>query len=86
MNTLKNTLGKKVNLHSQHDLFYLLDAKYHLNLLDKFGNADLESTKTNYEKIYKKVLFYDKSRIFLSFFFDMGSVFSGDGARGSGRL
>ena len=28
---LKSTLAKKVNLHSQHDLFYLLDSKYHLS-------------------------------------------------------
>lgn len=54
MNTLKNTLGKKVNLHSQHDLFYLLDSKYHLSLLDKFGSQDLEKTKDNYEKIYNE--------------------------------
>ena len=54
MNTLKNTLGKKVNLHSQHDLFYLLDSKYHLSLLDKFGSQDLEKTKDTYEKIYNE--------------------------------
>jgi len=41
MTTLKNTLGKKVNLHSQHDLFYLLDSKYHLDLLYKFASCDL---------------------------------------------
>ena len=54
MNTLKNTLGKKVNLHSQHDLFYLLDSKYHLSLLDKFASNDLEKTKLEYEKIYNE--------------------------------
>ena len=54
MNVLKNTLGKKVNLHSQHDLFYLLDSKYHLSLLDKFAGADLEGEKNNYETVYKE--------------------------------
>lgn len=52
MNTLKNTLGKKVNLHSQHDLFYLLDSKYHLSLLDKFGSEDLNDIKDDYECKY----------------------------------
>ncbi len=54
MNTLKNTLGKKVNLHSQHDLFYLLDSKYHLSLLDKFASNDLDKIKSDYEKIYNE--------------------------------
>jgi len=54
MNTLKNTLGKKVNLHSQHDLFYLLDSKYHLSLLDKFASSDLDKIKKDYESIYNE--------------------------------
>jgi len=52
MNTLKNTLGKKVNLHSQHDLFYLLDSKYHLDLLDKFASSDLNNIKEEYLNAY----------------------------------
>lgn len=56
MNTLKNTLGKKVNLHSQHDLFYLLDPKYHLDLLDKFGNNELYLLKEEYLKIFNKYM------------------------------
>ena len=52
MTTLKNTLGKKVNLYSQHDLFYLLDSKFHLSLLDKFGGKELENIKEEYEKSY----------------------------------
>lgn len=52
MNTLKNTLGKKVNLHSQHDLFYLLDSKYHLDLLDKFASNNLNDIKQNYSEAY----------------------------------
>jgi len=52
MNTLKNTLGKKVNLHSQHDLFYLLDSKYHLELLDKFASNDLNEIKQDYISSY----------------------------------
>lgn len=52
MNTLKNTLGKKVNLHSQHDLFYLLDSKYHLGLLDKFAGSDLDKIKKEYDIVY----------------------------------
>ena len=54
MNTLKNTLGKKVNLHSQHDLFYLLDSKYHLGLLDKFAGSDLSNIKDEYDVLYKE--------------------------------
>lgn len=56
MNTLKNTLGKKVNLHSQHDLFYLLDPKYHLELLDKFGSNDLYLLKEEYDDSFKRYL------------------------------
>ena len=55
-NILKNTLGKRVNLHSQHDLFYLLDSKYHLELLDKFANTDLNKVKCEYEEIYDKYI------------------------------
>lgn len=53
---LKNTLGKKVNLHSQHDLFYLLDSKYHLSLLDKFIGKELETKMSNYSDLYQKYL------------------------------
>lgn len=64
MNTLKNTLGKKVNLHSQHDLFYLLDSKYHLSLLDKFACNEIKTIKYEYENIYelynKKVNDYEQ--------------------------
>lgn len=52
MNILKNTLGKRVNLHSQHDLFYLLDPKFHLELLDKFGGRDLINLKNKYLQEY----------------------------------
>ena len=55
-NILKNTLGKKVNLHSQHDLFYLLDSKYHLSLLDKFIGNDLSNMMNNYKNEYQKYL------------------------------
>ena len=54
MTTLKNTLGKKVNLHSQHDLFYLLDNKYHLSLLDKFAGSELSGIKDKYDSLYKE--------------------------------
>lgn len=54
INILKNTLGKRVNLHSQHDLFYLLDSKYHLDLLDKFASSDLNKIKSEYQEIYSK--------------------------------
>lgn len=54
MNTLKNTLGKRVNLHSQHDLFYLLEPKYHLDLLDKFASEELSKIKNDYEELYKE--------------------------------
>ena len=54
MTTLKNTLGKKVNLHSQHDLFYLLDSKYHLGLLDKFAGSELSGIKDEYDSLYKE--------------------------------
>lgn len=64
MNTLKNTLGKKVNLHSQHDLFYLLDSKYHLSLLDKFAGSDLidikEDFAVKYNEYTSKVDHYDE--------------------------
>lgn len=62
INTLKNTLGKKVNLYSQHDLFYLLDSKFHLSLLDKFGGNDLENVKKKYEEKYD--LYIDKLNYF----------------------
>jgi len=54
ISVLKNTLAKKVNLHSQHDLFYLLDSKYHLSLLDKFIGAELETKLINYQNNYQK--------------------------------
>ena len=53
---LKNTLAKKVNLHSQHDLFYLLDSKYHLSLLDKFIGNELNILLNEYQNAYKKYL------------------------------
>lgn len=51
---LKNTLAKKVNLHSQHDLFYLLDSKYHLSLLDKFIGKNVSDLLTDYNNYFKK--------------------------------
>ncbi len=64
INTLKNTLGKRVNLHSQHDLFYLLDSKYHLSLLDKFGINSLKDIKEEYMASYNayqdKLDYYNK--------------------------
>ena len=55
-NILKNTLGKRVNLHSQHDLFYLLDSKYHLSLLDKFIGEEINVMITKYNSIYQQHL------------------------------
>ena len=61
---LKNTLARKVNLHSQHDLFYLLDSKYHLSLLDKFvGNnllVLLNDYKCSYQNYLNKMNDYNK--------------------------
>ena len=54
ISTLKNTLGKRVNLHSQHDLFYLLDSKYHLSLLDKFSSSEINQIKEEYDKKYSE--------------------------------
>ena len=56
ISVLKNTLAKKVNLHSQHDLFYLLDSKYHLSLLDKFIGDDLNSLLIKYQDSYNSYL------------------------------
>lgn len=56
MNTLKSTLGKKINLHSQHDLFYLLEPKYHLDLLDRFASSDLNSIKEKYLITYNNYI------------------------------
>lgn len=53
---LKNTLAKKVNLHSQHDLFYLLDSKYHLSLLDKFIGSELNDLINQYRLSYQNYL------------------------------
>jgi DNA repair protein RecN (Recombination protein N) len=55
-NVLKSTLAKKVNLHSQHDLFYLLDSKYHLSLLDKFVGNKINDLLSNYNESYKLYL------------------------------
>lgn len=53
---LKNTIAKKVNLHSQHDLFYLLDSKYHLSLLDKFIGTNLDDLLEEYKMVYNQYL------------------------------
>lgn len=53
---LKSTLAKKVNLHSQHDLFYLLDSKYHLSLLDKFVGNKINDLLVKYNESYKLYL------------------------------
>ena len=55
-NILKNTLGKRVNLHSQHDLFYLLDTKYHLSLLDKFIGQKIFNLLNEYQNQYQEYL------------------------------
>ena len=56
ISVLKNTIAKKVNLHSQHDLFYLLDSKYHLSLLDKFVGNKVKELLNEYNSIYKTYL------------------------------
>lgn len=47
---LKEVVSTLVDLHSQHDTQYLLNAKYHIALLDKFCQEDSlrESVKTCY--------------------------------------
>ena len=45
INTLKNTLGRLVNIHSQHDTYYLLDERFHLSLLDKFNFEKINDLK-----------------------------------------
>ena len=55
---LKSTIAKKINLHSQHDLFYLLDSKYHLSLIDKFIGSELTTILNQYQNSYNKYLEY----------------------------
>ena len=52
ISVLKNTLGKLVNIHSQHDTYYLLDDKFHLSLLDKFNFESINSVKDDYLSSY----------------------------------
>lgn len=53
---LKEVVSTLVDLHSQHDTQYLLNAKYHIALLDKFCQDDTlqESVKTCYLR-YKQL-------------------------------
>ncbi|MEG0329383.1 MAG: DNA repair protein RecN [Longicatena sp.] len=53
---LKEIVGGLVDIHSQHDTQYLLNAKYHRQLLDKFCNAEelvqqVQDSFTTYKKI-----------------------------------
>ncbi len=52
---LREIMSELIDLHSQHDTQYLLNAKYHLSLLDKFIQEEtlLQSVKEQF-KIYKK--------------------------------
>ena len=56
---LKDTLGKIVNIYSQHDMYYLLDDKFHLSLLDKFDLDNINKFKKNYLNKYEE---YNKTR------------------------
>lgn len=64
INTLKNTLGRLVNIHSQHDTYYLLDERFHLSLLDKFNFEKINDLKDKYRdqhsKYNNKVNYYNK--------------------------
>ncbi|MFC4652767.1 DNA repair protein RecN [Lactococcus nasutitermitis] len=47
-----------VDIHGQHDSQELMNAKYHLHLLDEFGDEDFEKAKKNYQEkfeIYKNL-------------------------------
>ena len=59
---LKEVMATLVDLHSQHDTQYLLNAKYHLSLLDRYIQEDdlKEQVKNLYSSYKKDELAYTK--------------------------
>lgn len=52
LSTLKRMMNQLVDIHSQHDTQYLLNSRYHLNLLDNYGHYedDLKQCESLYHK------------------------------------
>ena len=52
ISTLREIGSTLIDIHGQHEHQELMNESLHLNLLDQFGQEEIEKTLRNYQEVY----------------------------------